>query len=273
MGLYRWCGKQLPNQIYKLPIQGYSDEKSSMKNLQFILLVVVFTSIISNTASAQWAYDDFSSYDQIQMEIERQNRMMIEQSQRIMQELQARQNRAHQLAIQEYRQQYNDYQTSDAQVLEILWQQFLRENPNYIQNQQQLHNQRMADIQSGHTVERLRELGFEASGIDQIKKHPDMMVGDITKPIENLDRFQSAVCVDCIELLYDEQVQGLFANMKQVQRQAFSIHNGESTGTGQELHVNRRPFDQWRTIIEEHFVIDQAIALHDKQMLYLTQRK
>ena len=166
MGLYRWCGKQLPNQIYKLPIQGYSDEKSSMKNLQFILLVVVFTSIISNTASAQWAYDDFSSYDQIQMEIERQNRMMIEQSQRIMQELQARQNRAHQLAIQEYRQQYNDYQTSDAQVLEILWQQFLRENPNYIQNQQQLHNQRMADIQSGHTVERLRELGFEASGSD-----------------------------------------------------------------------------------------------------------
>ena len=125
----------------------------------------------------------------------------------------------------------------------------------------------------GHTVERLRELGFEASGIDQIKKHPDMMVGDITKPIENLDRFQSAVCVDCIEHLYDEQVQGLFANMKQVQRQAFSIHNGESTGTGQELHVNRRPFDQWRTIIEEHFVIDQAIALHDKQMLYLTQRK
>ena len=119
-----------------------------MKNLQFILLVVVFTSIISNTASAQWAYDDFSSYDQIQMEIERQNRMMIEQSQRIMQELQARQNRAYQLAIQEYRQQYNDYQTSDAQVLEILWQQFLRENPNYIQNQQQLHNQRMADIQN-----------------------------------------------------------------------------------------------------------------------------
>ena len=125
----------------------------------------------------------------------------------------------------------------------------------------------------GHTVERLRELGFEAEGIDQIEKNPGMLVGDITKPIKKLDRFQSAVCVDCIEHLYDEQVTGLFANMKQVQRQAFSIHNGESTGTGQELHVNRRPFDQWRTIIEEHFVIEKEIPLHDKQMLYLTMSR
>ncbi len=125
----------------------------------------------------------------------------------------------------------------------------------------------------GHTVEKLRELGFEAAGVDQIKKHPEMMVGDITKPLENMARFKSATCIDCIEHLYDEQVQGLFANMKQVQRQAFSIHNGESTGTGQELHVNRRPFAQWRTIIEEHFVIEKEIALHDRQMLYLTSAR
>ena len=125
----------------------------------------------------------------------------------------------------------------------------------------------------GHTVEKLRELKFKAEGIDQISTHPGMMVGDITKPIENIGRFQSAVCIDCIEHLYDEQVQGLFANMKQVRRQAFSIHNGESTGTGQELHVNRRPFDQWRTIIEEHFVIEQEIALHNQQMLYLTRSR
>ena len=123
----------------------------------------------------------------------------------------------------------------------------------------------------GHTVEKLREQKFEAEGIDQISSHPDMLVGDITKPIENIGRFQSAVCIDCIEHLYDEQVQGLFANMKQVRRQAFSIHNGESTGTGQELHVNRRPFDQWRTIIEEHFVIEKEISLHNQQMLYLTR--
>ena len=97
------------------------------------------------------------------------------------------------------------------------------------------------------------------------------MVGDITKPIEDLQRFKSAVCIDCIEHLYDDQVQGLFANMKQVERQAFSIHNGESTGTGQELHVNRRSFENWRTIIEAHFVIEKEIRLHDNQVLYLTK--
>ena len=124
----------------------------------------------------------------------------------------------------------------------------------------------------GHTVTALQELGFAAEGIDQIQNNPQMMVGDITKPLKDLPRFGSAVCIDCIEHLYDHQVQGLFANMKQVERQAFSIHNGESTGTGQELHVNRRPFDQWRNIIEEHFAIEREIPLHDNQVLYLTKR-
>ena len=124
----------------------------------------------------------------------------------------------------------------------------------------------------GHAVQAIKELGFEAEGIDQIKNNPQMMVGDITKPLDDMQRFSSAVCIDCIEHLYDHQVDGLFANMKQVERQAFSIHNGESTGTGQELHVNRRSFDQWRTIIEEHFVIQREIQLHDNQVLYLTKR-
>ncbi len=124
----------------------------------------------------------------------------------------------------------------------------------------------------GQTVEKLREMGFDAEGIDQIKKHPGMRVGDITKPIDDIAKFDSAVCVDCIEHLYDDQVEGLFANMKQVRRQAFSIHNGESTGTGQELHVNRRSFDQWRSIIESHFSISEEIDINENQVLYLTSR-
>jgi SAM-dependent methyltransferase len=125
----------------------------------------------------------------------------------------------------------------------------------------------------GQTVEHLRKMGLQAEGIDQIEKHPEMMVGDITKPIEKMNRFKSAVCVDCIEHLYDHQVEGLFTNMRQVKRQAFSIHNGESTGTGQELHVNRRGFDQWAKVIERHFKIVEAIDIHDNQMLYLTESK
>lgn len=125
----------------------------------------------------------------------------------------------------------------------------------------------------GQTVERLRKFGLIADGIDQIKVHPEMRVGDITKPIADISKYKSVVCVDCIEHLYDEQVLGLFANMKQVERQAFSIHNGESTGTGEELHVNRKSFSDWTTFILEHFVIDSEIEINAQQMLYLTHSK
>lgn len=123
----------------------------------------------------------------------------------------------------------------------------------------------------GQTVDRLRQRGLSADGIDQIKSNPEMRVGDITQPIDDLDSYNSVVCVDCIEHLYEDQVLGLFENMKQVKRQAFSIHNGESTGTGQELHVNRKSFDDWNILIGQHFEIVETIAITDQQMLYLTQ--
>jgi len=125
----------------------------------------------------------------------------------------------------------------------------------------------------GQTVECLRELGFEADGIDQIQKNPEMRVGDITQPIPDIDKYRSTVCVDCIEHLYEAQVLGLFSNMKKVERHAFSIHNGESTETGQELHVNRQSFKEWGALIREHFEIAAAIKIHEQQMLYLTMTK
>ena len=125
----------------------------------------------------------------------------------------------------------------------------------------------------GQTVEHLQGLGLQAEGIDQIRKNPQMRVGDITKPIVDMANFNSVVCIDCIEHLYEDQVLGLFENMKHVKRQAFSIHNGESTGTGQELHVNRRSFQDWAILIRKHFDIAAAIEVHKEQMLYLTQSK
>ncbi len=125
----------------------------------------------------------------------------------------------------------------------------------------------------GQTVEHLRELGMAAEGMDQIKCNPEMRVGNITEPIADITNFKSVVCVDCIEHLFEAEVLGLFANMKQVKRQAFSIHNGESTGTGQELHVNRRSFDDWARLIEAHFEIAETIVIHEEQMLYLTSSK
>ena len=125
----------------------------------------------------------------------------------------------------------------------------------------------------GQTVEHLRQLGFHPVGIDQIKSNPKMRVGNITEPIADIASFNSVICIDCIEHLYDAQVLELFANMKQVKHQAFSIHNGESIGTGQELHVNRRSFDEWAKIIGEHFDIAETIAISAEQMLYLTRSK
>ena len=125
----------------------------------------------------------------------------------------------------------------------------------------------------GHTVEKLRELNFEAEGIDQIRLHPGMQVGDISKPLNDMERFNSVTCIDCIEHLHEEQVIGLFENMKRVERQAFSIHNGPSNDTGQELHVNRLEFTEWYRLISQHFDIAAAIKIHDEQMLYLTKRK
>ena len=125
----------------------------------------------------------------------------------------------------------------------------------------------------GQMVELLRAEGVQAEGIDQIVVNPEMRVGDISAPIEDIASFQSAVCVDCIEHLYEDQVIGLFKNMQQTKRQAFSIHNGESTGTGQELHVNRKDFFDWTKLIREYFDIASAIQIHENQMLYLTLSK
>jgi len=125
----------------------------------------------------------------------------------------------------------------------------------------------------GHTVEALREQGLEADGIDQITMHPGMMVGDITAPIENIGHYRSVICIDCIEHLTDVQVDGLFANMQRVEHQAFSIHNGPATGTGEDLHINIKSFDEWQQIIEKNFRIEKVIDIQDEQKLYLTQTR
>lgn len=124
----------------------------------------------------------------------------------------------------------------------------------------------------GHTVEALRGLGFVAEGLDQVDIGRGMRVGDICRPIADIRSFRSVVCIDCIEHLTDRQVEGLVANMVQVERQAFSIHNGSSRDTGEELHVNRKPFREWERILSTSFQIEKKIMIHREQMLYLTTR-
>lgn len=83
----------------------------------------------------------------------------------------------------------------------------------------------------------------------------------------------SVVRIDCIEQVHAERLPGLFERLKQVQREAFSIDTGGSTGTGQELHVHRTSLAEWTRIIQEHFEIVEAIETHSERILYLSRRR
>ena len=126
----------------------------------------------------------------------------------------------------------------------------------------------------GHTVELLRREGFICDGIDQININQNMMVGDITKPlcIDGED-YTTCLCIDVIEHIPDDILDGLFDNFKLFDKQIFSIHNGPSVYKGEELHVNRKPFDEWRSKLSQHFNITHEITIHEEQMLYHSNTK
>ena len=133
-----------------------------MKNFQLLLAIFVFTSVISNRVSAQsgYGFGGYGGYDDIEMGfanleremmqqdqmLEQYNRAMEQQIQQMMQESQRLQAEALEKAVAAYRKENNDYQTSDEQVLEILWQEFLKKNPNYIANANRAHQVRMDGI-------------------------------------------------------------------------------------------------------------------------------
>ena len=122
----------------------------------------------------------------------------------------------------------------------------------------------------GHTVQSIRELGLECEGIDQVKIHPDMRVGDITAPLPC--DYDTALCIDVIEHIPEESLPGLFRNLANAHRQIFSIHNGPSPMEGKELHITRKSFAQWRRILEPLFEISEEITIHEEQQLYLSKR-
>lgn len=125
----------------------------------------------------------------------------------------------------------------------------------------------------GHVVEALNEKGIKTFGMDIVEfKKKRIICGDITKPL-TLEHYNSCICMDVIEHIDDETLKGLFANMRRVKRQAFSIANGSSFHWGKELHVNRKSFDDWDIIIAEMFIIKEKIRTQSDQYLYLTEVK
>jgi hypothetical protein len=129
---------------------------------------------------------------------------------------------------------------------------------------------------NGDTVEYLREKGFEVCGIDWIKHHPGMQMGDITKPLD-MKPYNTAIAMDVFEHLDNKQVIGLIENMTQCERQVFSIANApsivEKDGKEIDLHINQKPFDVWDGIIQDYFDIVEKYQMRPYSVLYLTRRK
>ena len=122
----------------------------------------------------------------------------------------------------------------------------------------------------GHTVVALRAMNYDCIGIDQVEINDDMIVGDITKPIEF--EAKTTICMDVIEHIPDEQLIGLFENMRKAERQVFSIHNGESWYKGEDLHVNKKPFADWMAfIVENGLGIVDTKVIHSNQWLFFTE--
>lgn len=125
----------------------------------------------------------------------------------------------------------------------------------------------------GDTVELLNRSGFDASGVDQVHCAENMLRGDITLPLEFASEFDTALCIDVIEHLTDDQVKGLSHNLLATENQVFSIHNGSSIYKGTELHINRKPFTEWNNILELDFEILDEELVHREQKLYHTRPK
>lgn len=123
----------------------------------------------------------------------------------------------------------------------------------------------------GSVVTTLLSKGYDIIGYDQVSINPDMHVGDVTD--ENLAiSGDTVLCIDVIEHIDDKRLQGLYYNFKKFKKQVFSIHNGPSMYKGEDLHVNKKPFDEWESIInKEGFCIKRKKKLGNKQCLFFTE--
>lgn len=124
----------------------------------------------------------------------------------------------------------------------------------------------------GHTVNKLRELWFNADGMDFIDIANTMLVGDITKP-QDLSKYNTALCIDVFEHLTDEEVRAVLENMKQTHRQVISVTNNSSFHLGKELHINIKSFETWARLINEYFNIKTTVPIKEFTMLFLCEKK
>lgn len=129
----------------------------------------------------------------------------------------------------------------------------------------------------GGSVLWLREHGYWAEGIDQIELNNGMLVGNICEPLKVLEDgyYRSAICMDVFEHVPDKELEGLCGNLAKVEKQVISIHMGSSPadyfvkGMDEELHINIRTAEDWRSWLRRWFIIDEEKVINRLYHIYL----
>lgn len=122
---------------------------------------------------------------------------------------------------------------------------------------------------TGDTVQMLRREGYYAIGMDQVNLGNGMAVGNICEP-QTIVGFQTAICIDVFEHIYDEELLVLMDNMLQCPKQIISVHTGpgRERGCKIDLHINKKTFAEWKVFLETKFIVKEFRQLGKQRGLF-----
>lgn len=105
----------------------------------------------------------------------------------------------------------------------------------------------------GEIVEFAKANGFDAVGVDVVPLHHDIMQGSITALPFDDNSFDYVTSFDVLEHLLPIDTELALGELKRVARKGvlLTVNNKPSKNrvTGHELHINRRPYDEWAGLI------------------------
>ena len=126
---------------------------------------------------------------------------------------------------------------------------------------------------NGDTVTLLRSKGFDAYGLDQIPPtKPYCYEGDIT---ERVAAYGTVICIDVLEHIPDSSVGWLLKNIGAAEHNVVTIHNGPSfeRGCDMDLHVNKKPAEEWQKVFEEHWKVNEILTLAPHRFMFLGEKR
>jgi 2-polyprenyl-3-methyl-5-hydroxy-6-metoxy-1,4-benzoquinol methylase len=114
----------------------------------------------------------------------------------------------------------------------------------------------------GDTVECLRNAGEDADGIDKKDSMNDMAVGDISDPVDFIEEYNTAMCIDVFEHLSDPELVGVLKNMQRVDQQIITVRK-----------TDKKTYKQWESLIMKHLIIVSSVKVNKDVKLYKCIKK